>query len=299
VVTISVSGGTSSGVGSGSVIRANGYILTNNHVIAPAASGGSLRVLFSNGTTAPANIVGRDPLTDLAVIKVTGASNLPVISLGSTSDLRVGDPVIALGAPLGYSSTVTSGIVSALDRTVSVPGESSQPALLVNAVQTDAAINPGNSGGALVDCSGRLVGVPSAGASVPSSSGGPPSSGNVGLGFAIPVDLAKTVSDEIIATGRVQRSYIGLDVEPIGSGGRGQNATGEGLLVTVVDSGGPAASAGLQTGDVITKIDDRTARTTDQLVAVLLAKRPGDSVTIAYDRQGRSATTRVTLGRQP
>ena len=179
VVTIAASGPGGDGTGSGEVIRSGGYMLTNNHVIWIAASGGSIEILFSDGQTAPATITGRDPQTDLAVLKV--------ISLGSSS-VKVGQPVVAIGAPLGLSGTVTSGIVSALDRTVQVPGENNRSALLVSAVQTDASINPGNSGGALVNCEGQLVGVPTAGATVPDSGGG-----SIGLGFAIPADLAKSI----------------------------------------------------------------------------------------------------------
>ena len=179
VVTIAASGPGGDGTGSGEVIRSGGYILTNDHVISIAASGGSIEILFSDGQTAPATITGRDPQTDLAVLKV--------ISLGSSS-VKVGQPVVAIGAPLGLSGTVTSGIVSALDRTVQVPGENNRSALLVSAVQTDASINPGNSGGALVNCEGQLVGVPTAGATVPDSGGG-----SIGLGFAIPADLAKSI----------------------------------------------------------------------------------------------------------
>lgn len=179
VVTIAASGPGGDGTGSGEVIRSGGYMLTNNHVISIAASGGSVEILFSDGQTVPATITGRDPQTDLAVLKV--------ISLGSSS-VKVGQPVVAIGAPLGLSGTVTSGIVSALDRTVQVPGENNRSALLVSAVQTDASINPGNSGGALVNCEGQLVGVPTAGATVPDSGGG-----SIGLGFAIPVDLAKSI----------------------------------------------------------------------------------------------------------
>ena len=180
VVTISAKKGAKGGTGSGSIIRSDGYILTNNHVVALAADGGSVSVLFSDGKTAPATITGRDPLTDVAVIKVDNQSNLRVMTLGQSSNVVVGQTVVALGAPLGLSSTVTSGIVSALDRTVAVPGEGVETALLIDALQTDASINPGNSGGALVNCSGQLIGMPSAGAGVPSSSG-EVSGGSVGL----------------------------------------------------------------------------------------------------------------------
>jgi putative serine protease PepD len=297
VVTINASGSGGSGVGSGEIIRADGYILTNNHVIVPAVGGGTLQVRFSDGKSASATIVGRDPLTDLAVIKAAGEANLPVIAMGTATTLQVGQPVVALGAPLGLSSTVTSGIVSALDRTISVPGGSGQSALLIEAVQTDAAINPGNSGGALVDCAGRLVGVPSAGAQVPASSSEP--SGSIGLGFAIPVDLAQTVSSEIIATGKVTRSFIGLEASPVGGPSAGQTGPSQGLLVTGVVSGGPADSAGLRMGDIITSINGRAATNTDALVALLLSSRPGDRVTIRYERSGAAATATVTLGQQP
>ncbi|HXZ77763.1 MAG TPA: trypsin-like peptidase domain-containing protein, partial [Streptosporangiaceae bacterium] len=211
VVTIAASGsGGGSGTGSGEVIRSDGYILTNNHVISIAASGGSVQVLFSDGRAAAATITGRDPQTDLAVLHVQTSAKLSVIALGSSSSVKVGQPVVAIGAPLGLSGTVTSGIVSALDRTVQVPGDNDKSALLVSALQTDAAINPGNSGGALVNCEGQLVGVPTAGATVPNSGGG-----SIGLGFAIPVDLAKSIADEIIATGRVTHAFFGLQTVPI------------------------------------------------------------------------------------
>ncbi|HEY3877163.1 MAG TPA: trypsin-like peptidase domain-containing protein, partial [Trebonia sp.] len=171
VVTIAASGAAGAGTGSGEVIKSDGYILTNNHVISPAANGGKVEVTFSAGTTVPATIVGRDILTDLAVLKVKPPFDLKAIAMGSSDSVQVGQPVVVLGAPLGLSGTVTSGIVSALDRTVEVPAENDSSALLVSAVQTDAAINPGNSGGALVNCSGDLIGIPTAGATVPSSTG--------------------------------------------------------------------------------------------------------------------------------
>src|SRR5215468_409425 len=229
VVTISAKKGTQAGTGSGEVIRSDGYILTNNHVIALAADGGSIDVQFSNGTTAPAQITGRDPLTDLAVIKVQPSHQLKVIQLGSSASAVVGQPVVVIGAPLGLSETVTAGIVSALDRTIQVPGEDNTTALLVSAIQTDAAINPGNSGGAMVNCNGQLVGVPSAGATVPSSSG--ESSGSIGLGFAIPVDLAKTISDEIISTGSVTHAFFGVSTVPIPPAAAAEAGVPEGLYV--------------------------------------------------------------------
>jgi len=287
VVTIFAAGG----VGSGEVIRSDGYILTNNHVILPAVGGGPLQVVFNDGSAAAATITGRDPLTDLAVIHVSGKSDLRTISVGNSSTLRIGQGAVALGAPLGLSSTVTSGIVSALGRTVHVPGEASQTALLVDAVQTDAAINPGNSGGALVNCSGDLIGVPTAGATVPSPSG-EASGGSIGLGFAIPVNLATKVADEIIATGTVTHSFIGIQTEPLPVT---SESGAQGLRVAVVVPGSPAASAGLQVGDIITSIDGQAATSTDQLVAVTLTKRAGDQVEIGYKRDGNGAKTTITL----
>lgn len=302
VVTIAVTGTAPDGqaasaTGSGEVIRSNGYILTNNHVIALAAQGGSITVLFDNGRQSTATIVGRDALTDLAVIRVAGHPSLAPVELGSMSSVKVGEPVVALGAPLGLSSTVTSGIVSALDRNIVVPGETNSPsALLAGAIQTDAAINPGNSGGVLANCSGRMIGIPSAGATVPTSSG-ESSPGNIGLGFAIPVDLAKLVSDELIASGHATHAAFGVVAQPVRPNGS-VNGPVEGLLITEVVSGGAAASAGLRAGDVITSIAGQRATDTTQLMAINLTRRPGDRVQIGYERDGRHATVTVTLGRQ-
>ena len=298
VVTIAASGPGGSGTGSGEVIKSDGYILTNNHVISIAANGGKVEVLFADGTSAPATIVGRDVLTDLAVLKVNPSDNLKPIALGSSDSVQVGEPVIAIGAPLGLSGTVTSGIVSALDRTVEVPGEGDRSALLVSALQTDAAINPGNSGGALVNCSGDLVGVPTAGATVPSADGGS-SAGSVGLGFAIPVNIAKTISDEIISTGKVSHSYFGVQTVPIPADAAAQAGLKGGLFVAGVVAGGPAAKAGLQQGDVITKINGQVATSNVQLQELTLTKSAGDMVTLDYLRNGASHSATVTLGTQP
>jgi putative serine protease PepD len=294
VVTIAASGANGSGTGSGEVIRPSGYILTNNHVISVAANGGSAHVLFSDGKTEMATLTGRDPLTDLAVLKIQPPSGMKVITLGSSS-VHVGQPVVAVGAPLGLSGTVTSGIVSALDRTVEVPGENDSSALLVSALQTDAAINPGNSGGALVDCSGHLVGVPTAGASVPGASGG----GSIGLGFAIPVDLAKSIADEIIATGRVTHAYFGLQTVPIPPEAAAQAGVSEGLYVQAVAAGGPAARAGLRADDIITKVGGKPATSNIQLQELSLTKKPGDTVAVEYTRNGHAAKATVTLAAQP
>jgi putative serine protease PepD len=300
VVTIAAKGPSGGGTGSGEVIRSDGYILTNNHVISIAATdGGSVEVQFSDGKSSPATITGRDPQTDLAVLKVANPGKLKVIALSTSSSLQVGQPVVAIGAPLGLSGTVTSGIVSALNRTVEVPGDNDKSALLVGAVQTDAAINPGNSGGALVNCEGQLVGVPSAGASVPSSSGESGGGGSIGLGFAIPVDLAKSIAGQIISTGHATHTYFGLQTVPIPPAAAAQAGVPEGLFVQAVAPGGPAAAAGLRPNDVITSIDGKPATSDVQLQELTLTTKPGDTVPIVYQRNGHSAKTTVTLVAQP
>ncbi len=272
VVTITATKGDTGGTGSGEVIRSNGYILTNNHVVSIAADGGQVEVLFNDGHTTPATITGRDPKADLAVIKVDGQPSLPVIPFGSSKDVVVGQPVVALGAPLGLSNTVTS---------------------------TDAAINPGNSGGALVNCNAQLIGVPSAGATVPNPGPGTSGGGSIGLGFAIPVDLAKSISDEIIATGTVTHAYFGLSVVTVPPAVASSSGHQGGVYVATVVPGSPAAQAGLKEGDVITAIDGKPATTTDDLAAVTLTRNPGDTVTVEYIRDGRPEQTKVTLGAQP
>ena len=288
VVTLKVAspGGAGAGSGSGEVIRPDGHILTNNHVISAATNGGSVSVLFSDGTSAPARLVGRDVPTDLAVVKVDRGGELPAIPFGSSSEVQIGQPVVALGAPLGLASTVTAGIVSGLDRSVDVPADEGQRALIVAAIQTDAAINPGNSGGALVDCAGRLIGVPTAGAAVPNPEGGT-SAGNIGIGFAIPSDFARKIGDELIENGRVVHGSLGLRVAATGQAG---------LYVAGLEPGGPAATAGLRQGDLITEIDGRPAVTAQQLQAVTLTKRPGETVRLTYERGGDEHTADVVLG---
>jgi putative serine protease PepD len=295
VVTIKVAGAGGQGTGSGSVIDTEGHVLTNNHVIASAASAGRVEVVFNDGESAAATIVGRDPSTDLAVLEVAGAEALHPIALAATAEVRIGAPVIALGAPLGLSNTVTSGIVSAIGRNVSVPGtDAHATALLVDAIQTDAAINPGNSGGALVDCAGRLVGVPTAGATVPNAAG-EPSAGSVGIGFAIPVDLARTVADEIIKTGHAEHSYIGLQASPV----QAADGSVSGLHVVAVDPSGPAAQAGIEAGDVITEIDGEPVGGADQLLALTLSRRAGAQVELELDREGSARQVTVTLAKAP
>ena len=295
IVTIAASRGAQAGTGSGQIFQDGGYILTNDHVISVAAGGGNVSVRYSDGHSSDATIVGRDPSTDLAVLKVAdGAKDYPVITLGSSASLRVGQPVVALGAPLGLASTVTSGIVSALDRYVPVPGDGVTHHL-IGAIQTDAAINPGNSGGALVDCSGRLVGVNAAIATVPNEAG-VSGGGSVGLGFAIPVDLAKPIADQLIRTGQPGHPTTGLQVQEIPPAAAEAAGTQTGLFVLAIDPGGPAAKAGLQPGDIITEVDNAPAVSSEQIVVATLTRKVGDTIELTYLRGGTSATTTLTLG---
>jgi putative serine protease PepD len=296
IVTIAARRGAQAGTGSGQIFRDSGYILTNDHVISVAAgAGGSVSVQYSDGHSSDATIVGRDPSTDLAVLKAADAAKgYPVIAFGSSASLRVGQPVVALGAPLGLASTVTSGIVSALDRYVPVPGEGVTHHL-IGAIQTDAAINPGNSGGALVDCSGHLVGVNAAIATVPNEAG-VSGGGSVGLGFAIPVDLAKPIADELIRTGQPGHPTTGLQVQEIPPAVAKAAGTQTGLFVLAVDPGGPAAKAGLKPGDIITEVDNAPAVSSEQIVVATLTRKVGDTLELTYLRGGNSATTTLTLG---
>jgi len=293
IVTVGVQAGDGSGgTGSGEIITADGYILTNNHVIAAAADGAKVVVLFNDGSTHPAKLVGRSPRADIAVIKVE-ASGLPVIQQGDSTSLKVGQPVVALGAPLGLSSTVTTGVVSALGRTVPVQSDSDRNAVLADAIQTDASINPGNSGGALVDCQGRLVGVNSAIATVPGASG-EAGGGSVGIGFAVPEAVAMPIAQQIIDTGKVVYPTFGIVVTPVVPG---QNGDGQpGLYVQAVTPGGPAHEAGLQAGDIITAVDGKPVASVDDLTAVQLTSKPGDRVKVTYERDGKTEKTTVTLG---
>jgi putative serine protease PepD len=294
IVTISARRGVQAGTGSGQIFQSGGYILTNDHVISVAAGGGTVSVQYSDSRSSDAVIVGRDPSTDLAVLKAAdGAKDYPSIAMGSSGQLQVGQPVIALGAPLGLSSTVTSGIVSALDRYVPVPGDGVTHHL-VGAIQTDAAINPGNSGGALVDCAGRLVGVNAAIATVPDAAG-TSGGGSVGLGFAIPVDLAKPIADQLIRTGQPGHPTTGLQVQEIPPAMAKAAGSPAGLFVLAVDTGGPAAKAGLKAGDIITRIGDEPAVSAEQIVVATLTRQAGDTLELTYERAGRSATTALTL----
>ncbi len=288
VVSIDVTSPTEQGTGSGVVIDgSNGYILTNNHVVsAVATAGGTVVVTFNDQSTATARIVGRDTLTDLAVIKVD-KSGLTQATLGDSSKLAVGDPVVAIGSPLGLRGTVTSGIVSALDRPVHLSGSESDTNAVIDAIQTDAAINPGNSGGALVDAQGAVIGINSAIASLPAASGS--ENGSIGLGFAIPINGARTIAQELINTGKAVHASIGLSTRAYTDGTR------DGAYVVQVTPNGPGAAAGFKPGDIITVADSTLITSGDELTVVVQQHKPGDKIVIRYLRGTAESTVTVTL----
>ena len=293
VVTIQVTGSSESGTGSGVILRSDGYILTNDHVVSVAANGGSITVQTSDGRSAAATIVGRDTTDDLAVIKVTGLANLTPATFATSSSVTVGQTVVAVGAPLGLSDTVTSGIVSAKARTVR-SGDTDQAVFA--AVQTDAAINPGNSGGALVDLNGNVIGINAAIATTDSSGvtvpGQTTQSGSIGIGFAIPADEASRVAAELIATGKASHAVLGVSVQASTSTTSTSTA---GATIASVTAGGAASAAGLKAGDVVTAVDGTRIETGDDLIATIRAHAAKDSVTITYTRGGASHTAKATL----
>ncbi|SMD23659.1 S1C family serine protease [Lentzea albidocapillata] len=267
VVQIQVTTRSGAGEGSGFIISGNGQIVTNNHVIEGAAAGGEIKVVFQDGKTASAKILGRDPSSDIAVIQADGVSNLPVVQLGNSGDMKTGQAVVAIGSPFELSGTVTSGIVSSVNRPVSAGGDRNSQATVLNAIQTDAAINPGNSGGPLVNMQGQVVGINSA---IYSPSQGQGQAGSVGIGFAIPMDQARRTIDEIVKSGKPRQTVLGVKVE----------STEQGARISEITSGGAAEKAGLKAGDVITKFGDRRIDESDTLVAAVRSKAPGDKVTI-------------------
>jgi putative serine protease PepD len=288
VVSIKVVSGTGGGSGSGWVYksdRTSSFIVTNNHVIASAATSGVITVELLNGDTIPAQIVGRDIAYDLAVLRVN-RGNLPPVTVGDSSKISVGESVVAIGSPLGLASTVTSGIVSALNRPVTAGSLGSES--FVNAIQTDAAINPGNSGGALLDSQGRIIGVNSAIATL--SSGG--TSGSIGLGFAIPINEAKRVVDELIANGKSTRPVLGVFFD--------STFTGTGAKIGRLSPNEGAEKAGIPAGSVITAIDG--VKIADQVGAIVKIRSyaPGSTITVTVTLPtGGSQSFRVTLGTAP
>jgi putative serine protease PepD len=295
VVTITVQAGQSGDIGSGVVLDDQGHILTNEHVVSAAAGSGSgtITVTFHNGSTARAAVVGTSPTNDLAVIKVDGVDDLTPAVFAKSSSLQTGQAVVAAGAPLGLSESVTSGIVSNTARPVR-SGDDDDAVYL--AVQTDAAINPGNSGGPLVDLNGSVVGINSSIASTGSGSGSSSQSGNIGIGFAIPADVATRVAGELIQDGTSVNAALGVTV----GGTDSAVSTATGVTLQSVTADGAAAKAGLHQGDVVTRLDDFATTTPDGLIAATRFYAPGTEVTVTYTRgsSGNPQTTKVTLGQQ-
>jgi putative serine protease PepD len=291
VVKIDVSNGQESGSGSGIVLSSDGQILTNNHVVEVAGDSGSISVSFNDGSSAPAKILGTDPLTDTAVIQAEGVDGLTPTTIGKSSDLQVGEGVVAIGSPFGLESTVTSGIVSALDRPVDVGSDAEGNSTTYPAIQTDAAINPGNSGGPLVDLDGNLVGINSSIRT--SSSSASEQGGSIGLGFAIPIDEVMPIVEQMINGETPTHARLGISVSDIANQS-GAEVT-EGAAIQDVTNGSTADSAGLQQGDVITKVDDKLIAGADSLVATIRSYRPGDEVTVTFERDGDTQTARLEL----
>ena len=295
VVKIDVTGSSGSGSGSGVVISPDGKILTNDHVVDVASDGGSISVSFSDGTRAKARILGTDSLTDLAVIQAEDVKDLTAAEIGNSGDLKVGEPVVAVGSPFGLDATVTSGIVSALNRPVGVGSDQSGNTTAYPAIQTDAAINPGNSGGPLVDMQGRVVGINSSIQTTGSSSpfGGESQGGSIGLGFAIPIDAAMPIVEQIVDGEEPTHARLGITVSNVASGDTGSS---EGAQVREVTRGSAAAEAGLESGDVIVKLDGHQITSADSLIATVRSYRPGDTVSVTFRRDGEERTADLELG---
>jgi putative serine protease PepD len=302
VVTIEAKGGDGEGgTGTGFVYDKEGHILTNNHVVASAADGGDLTATFSNGKKYSAEVVGRAEGYDVAVVKLKNApSGLNPLPLANSEQVAVGDSTIAIGAPFGLSNTVTTGIISAKNRSVASGDGSGSSNSYMSALQTDASINPGNSGGPLLDSGGAVIGINSA---IQSASGGGQSqAGSIGLGFAIPINQAKNVAEQLIKTGQPVYPVIGATVTMSESGTGGE--TGDGATISAEGEGGsaavtpngPAAKAGLKAGDVITKFDDTPIDSGPTLIGEIWTHKPGDKVTITYKRDGKESKAEVTLG---
>jgi putative serine protease PepD len=311
VVAISVTSGQGSGQGSGVIFDTQGHVLTNNHVVAAGGSGSKLTVTLNDKRTYDATVVGTDPSTDLAVIKLTNApTDLRAIALGDAKAIKVGDQVMAVGNPLGLAGTVTTGIVSALNRPVTTsdaqqqqqPGDPTQQQqsndpVVTNAIQTSAAINPGNSGGALVNASGQLIGINSAIASLGSSGGTSSQSGNIGIGFAIPVNEARSIADQLIASGKATHPYLGVSSKDgVVKDGSAKRAA---AVLTNVVSGTPADKAGLQANDAIIAVDGNSIDGSLSLVAQVRERQVGDKATVTILRDGQRKDLEATLVAKP
>jgi len=288
VVSIKVSSSTDSGSGSGSIYRSNqstSYVITNNHVIESAALAGTIEVELNNGDIYPASIVGRNSEYDLAVISIK-KGNLPEIPIGDSSSIAIGDAVVAFGSPLGLSGTVTSGIVSALNRPVTTGSSNAES--FMDAIQTDAAINPGNSGGPLVDSQGRAVGVNSAIATLGSAFG---ASGNIGLGFSIPFNQAKRIADELIATGKSTKPFLGVSFDP--------TFTGPGLRINNITPDSAAEKAGLTIGTIVKSINGFMVNDAVTAIVRIRSNAPGDRISVVTESGGTNKTFNITLGSAP
>ena len=287
VVSLEVSGISGSGTGSGSIYKSTSttsYIVTNNHVVEGAASGGTIEVELNNGDVVSGSIVGRDSEYDLAVVSIN-KGNLPEIPKGNSTSIAIGDAVVAFGSPLGLSGTVTSGIISALNRPVTTGSTSITS--YIDAIQTDAAINPGNSGGPLVDSQGRIIGVNSAIASLGSST-----SGNIGLGFSIPFNQAKRIIEEIISTGKSTKPIFGVSFD--------STFTGTGAKIGLITAGKGAEKAGIPANSIIKSIDGYKITDAVSAIVRIRAKAPGDQITVVVELpSGLSKTYTVTLDSAP
>jgi putative serine protease PepD len=290
-VQVKVNTAEGQATGSGFVIDEVGLLVTNNHVVAGAQ--GRVKVLFFDGTTATAQVVGTSPSYDLAVLKIK-AKNLTALPLGNSDSIVIGDPVIAVGSPLGLSGTVTSGIISAKNRPVTAGERGTNENSYINAIQTDAAINPGNSGGPLVDLDGEVIGVNSAIATLGTQIGG--ESGNIGVGFAIPINQARRTIEQLINKGEAQFPIIGASLDPGYDGPGARIATDDASDGTPpLLKGGPAENAGLRPGDVITAIDGGKVADSAELIVAIRSHRPGETVTLTVKRSGDERQIRVTL----
>jgi putative serine protease PepD len=295
VVTLKIeSGGGEVQEGSGIILTADGLIMTNNHVVAGAVDASqesvNTRVRFNDGRTAPFSVVATDTTSDIGVVRAEGVSGLTPISFGTSADLRVGQPVAAVGSPLGLTATVTVGIVSALNRPVFDADDGSTSSEAFDAIQTDAALNPGNSGGALVDMNGELIGMNSATASLDSLGDvGNAQSGSIGIGFAIPVDHAARIASELITTGTASHAWLGAQL--------GTETDADGARIVGVTSGSPADVAGLPDGSLVTKVDDQVIQNAGALSAAVQSRAPGARVTVGFtDPSGDLRTVLITLG---